>query len=140
MFHCLRLPCSKVACSQPLSGRVVFFNAFEIFFFFFCLFEILNHFSLIYFWLYRVFVAICGLSSCSKRGYCSSCNEGFARSGFSSYSSWALESRLSSCGTQVTCSTARMIFLDQGWNVSPALAGGSLLTHAIYSGKSGSQL
>ena len=79
---------------------------------FFCLF-------LIYFWLCWVFVAVCGLSLVVARGgfsCCgaqalgmrssvvealglSSCNSrALERVGFSSYGSWALECRLSSCG------------------------------------------
>ena len=79
---------------------------------FFCF--VLNLFILfIYFWLHWVFVAVHGLSLvAASRGYSSlQCagfslqwllllwNTGSRHAGFSSCGSWALERRLSSCGT-----------------------------------------
>ena len=79
------------------------------------------------------------LSSCRGRGLLSSCSvKALPCGGLSTYSSWALESRLSSCGTRAQLLHGMWIFPDQGWNVSPALAGGLLTSGPP--GKSRSQL
>ena len=56
------------------------------------------------------------LSSCSVRA--SHCRaRALQHSGFSSCSSWAVEHRLSRCGTQLSCSVACRIFPELGSNV-----------------------
>ena len=47
--------------------------------------------------------------------------------GFSSCGFWAQEHQLNSC-TQLSCLKARRIFLDQGSNTRPAVAGGFFTT------------
>ena len=104
-----------------------------------CLFQkggaFLCFFNFIYFWLRWVFVAVRELSLvAASRGYASLRCMSFSlrwllllrspacrRVGFGSCGSWALERRLSSCGTWhgLSCSTACGIFPDQGSNPCP---------------------
>ena len=103
----------------------------------------LNFYLFIYFWLRWVFVAVCGLSLVAvSGGYSSLWCAGFSlrwllllwsagsrREGFSSCGSWALEHRLSSCGTQAQVLHGMWDLPGPGLKpVSPALAGG-FLTH-----------
>ena len=96
------------------------------------------------FWLCWVFVAAHRLSLVAASRGCSllRCvgfslqwllllqSTGSRRAGFSSCGSWALERRLSSCGTGLSCSTACGIFLDQGSNPCPPALTGRFLTTA----------
>ena len=96
----------------------------------------------IYLLLHWVLVAACGLSlaavswdySCcvEQASHCGdfSCCEAQALGawasvvvahGLSSCGSWSLERRLSSCGTQASCSVACGIFPDQGSNRVPCI-------------------
>ena len=107
--------------SPVLGGR--------IFFFFFYVFT--------YFWLCCFFVAVCAFSSCGEQRLLSSCGARASHllwllvaehglrqvrasvvvaCGLSVWGSWALEHRLSSCGTGLSRSVARGILLDQGSN------------------------
>ena len=100
-------------------------------------FAILNYFICLFgcagsLYLHRLF------SSCGKRGLLSSCGAQASHcNGFSCRGAQSLEcSGFSSCSSRVwstgsvivahglSCSTARVIVLDQGSNLSPALAGG----------------
>ena len=107
----------------------------------FFLFFFINLF--IYFWLHLVFIAARGLSvDVESRGYSSLRCVGFSlqwllllRStgsrcvGFSSCGSWALERRLSSCGTRACLLRGTWDLPRPGLEpVSPALVGGFLTT------------
>ena len=119
------------------------------FFFFEELFVLINQFIyFIYFCLHWVFAAARGLSLvASSGGYCSLRYEGFSLSwlwllllrsmgssvvearGLSSCGSWALECRLSSCGTRAELLCGMWDLPGPGLEpVSPALAGGFLTT------------
>ena len=119
------------------------FYSSYLLFFFFKQREFYFFYLFIYFWLRWVFVAVCRLSLVAASGGYSSLqfmgvslqwllllqSTGSRHAGLSSCGSWALECRLSSCGTQAQLLCGMWDLPGPGIEpVSPALAGRFLTT------------
>ena len=112
------------------------------------LFKILLLICLFYFWICWVFGAMWALSlvassrGCSLLAVCRLLSlaaafvaQALGHLGFSicnmwlsSCNFWAPDHRLSNCGTWLSCAEAYGIVRNQGWNMSPAFAGGFFTT------------